>query len=223
MLKAIFYKEWIKTRWFFLLSVLVSLSFTLYCTLRLGRMIDLKGTQHFWEVMLQRGVVFIEILEYIPVLIGVLWAIVQFAPEMHNKCLKLTLHLPVSQLKMTMAMLGSGFLLLLACFGLNLVVIALFFSRYFAAELVTSVLLTALPWFLAGLAGYLLFSWICLEPTWKRRVFNGILAVFILRIFFLSPTPQAYRGFLPYLAGAILLLFPLAWHSIIRFKEGKQD
>ena len=223
MLKAIFYKEWVKTRWFFLLSLAVSLGFTLFCILRLDRMIALKGAQHFWEVMLQRGVVFVELLEYVPLLIGVLWAVVQFAPEMHNKCLKLTLHLPFSQLKMTMAMLLSGFVLLLACFGLNLALIYFFFSSHFAAELVQAVLLTALPWFMAGLAAYLLFAWICLEPTWKRRVLNTVLSVFLLRIFFLSGTPAAYQGFIAYLMLGILLLFPLSWQSILRFKEGKQD
>lgn len=224
MLKAIFYKEWIKTRWFFLLSLVISLSLSAYCVVKLSRAIELQGgPKHFWEMMIQRDVVFINLLEYVPLLIGIVWALVQFVPEMHHKCLKLTLHLPYSQLKMTMAMLLSGFVLLTLCFTTNFILFGIYFSNHFALELVRNVLVTALPWYLAGLTGYLLVSWICLEPTWKRRIFNGLLSLFLLRIFFLSNTPQAYTDFVPYLVVGVLLVFPLSWQSILRFKEGKQD
>ena len=36
----------------------------------------------------------IDMLQYIPLIAGILMAIVQFVPEMQRKCLKLTLHLP---------------------------------------------------------------------------------------------------------------------------------
>ncbi len=48
--------------------------------------------------------------------------------------------------------------------------------------------------FLAGFAGYLLVSWICLEPTWKRRVLNLIIAALIFRVYFLAPGAEAYFG-----------------------------
>ena len=90
---AIFYKEWIKTRWYFLLAVLATLGFTGYCMLRINRVVEMKGAAHVWEVMLQRDVIFIDMLQYIPLIAGILMAIVQFVPEMQRKCLKLTLHL----------------------------------------------------------------------------------------------------------------------------------
>ena len=98
---AIFYKEWIKTRWYFLLAVLATLGFTGYCMLRINRVVEMKGAAHVWEVMLQRDVIFIDMLQYIPLIAGILMAIVQFVPEMQRKCLKLTLHLPYPELKMT--------------------------------------------------------------------------------------------------------------------------
>lgn len=57
---AIFYKEWIKTRWYFLLAVLATLGFTGYCMLRINRVVEMKGAAHVWEVMLQRDVIFID-------------------------------------------------------------------------------------------------------------------------------------------------------------------
>lgn len=75
---AIFYKEWIKTRWYFLLAVLATLGFTGYSMLRINRVVEMKGAAHVWEVMLQRDVIFIDMLQYIPLIAGILMAIVQF-------------------------------------------------------------------------------------------------------------------------------------------------
>ena len=68
---AIFYKEWIKTRWYFLLAVLATLGFTSYCMLRINRVVEMKGAAHVWEVMLQRDVIFIDMLQYIPLIAGI--------------------------------------------------------------------------------------------------------------------------------------------------------
>lgn len=43
MIKAIFYKEWIKTRWYFLLALVVTTGMAGYTMLRLNRTITLKG------------------------------------------------------------------------------------------------------------------------------------------------------------------------------------
>ena len=98
-----------------------------------------------------------------------------------------------------------------------------YFHALLAPELVARILLTALPWYLAGLTLCLLPAWICLEPTWKRRLANLLIAVGVCRIFFLSDTPQAYDGMLPWLALLLVcsLFFPLL--SVYRFKQGCQD
>lgn len=222
-MNAIFYKEWIKTRWYFLLAVVVTLGFSGYCMLRLNRVIELKGIQHVWEVMLQRDAIFIDMLQFIPLLAGILMAVVQFVPEMQRKCLKLTLHLPYPELKMVGTMLLAGLFLLFICFAANLLLMDLYLRDAFASELKAHILLTALPWYLAGISGYLLVSWICLEPAWKYRVFNLVIAVLLLRIFFLSSTPEAYNRFLPWLTVCTLLTASFSWLSVLRFKAGKQD
>ena len=181
---AIFYKEWIKTRWYFLLAVLATLGFTGYCMLRINRVVEMKGAAHVWEVMLQRDVIFIDMLQYIPLIAGILMAIVQFVPEMQRKCLKLTLHLPYPELKMTGNMLLSGLVLLLVCFASNFLLMEVYLNGILAHEL-------------------------------KNHI--------LLRIFFLSPTPEAYNKFLPYLVVYTLLTASFSWLSIVRFKAGKQD
>ncbi len=223
MIKAIFYKEWIKMRWFCLVAALFLAGFTAYALLRVQRVITFKGAAHIWGVMLEKEVVFIDILQYLPVLLGVLLALVQFIPEMTHKRLKLTLHLPFPQRKMILLMMGVGLAALAVLSAVQAFVLWCYFHTLLAPELVSRILLTSLPWYLAGLALYPLAAWVCLEPTWRRRVADILVAVGVCRLFFLSETPQAYDGMLPWLLALLLcvLFFPLL--SVYRFKQGCQD
>ena len=156
MIKAIFYKEWIKMRCFYPLSALFLFGATAYALLRVQRVITFKGAAHVWEVMLEKEVVFIDILQYLPALLGVLLAVVQFVPEMAQKRLKLTLHLPFPQWKMILLMSGIGLGALALLFIVQTAVLWGYFHALLAPELVARILLTALPWYLAGLTLYLL-------------------------------------------------------------------
>ena len=185
--------------------------------------IAIQGIDHLWVVMVQKDAIFIDLLQFVPLLIGILLAAVQFFPEMQRKCLKLTLHLPYSQKKMVMSMLAYGVLALVTCFAMSFIMMGVYLPQHFTSELVQRVLLSAAPWFFAGFAGYLLVSWICLEPTWKRRVLNLIIAALIFRVYFLAPGAEAYNSFLPCLTLYTLLAASLSWISVVRFKAGKQD
>lgn len=108
MNKAIFFKEWIKTRGLFFITLLVSLCFAGYVMMRINRVITFKGADHLWAILLSRDTVFIELLQYLPLIIGALFASSQFIPEMTQKRLKLTLHLPYPQQRMILLMLLAG-------------------------------------------------------------------------------------------------------------------
>ncbi len=222
MIKALFYKEWIKIRWYALLSFVVMAGFAFYNLMRVVRVAELKGAGHIWEVMLQKDVIFLNSLQYIPLLVGIGMALVQFAPEMYHKSLKLTLHLPYSPLKLTYGMLSAGFAVLVVGFALQLFAIHLCLDTLLAVELRQHILYTVYVWFLAGVASYFLVSWITLEPTWKRRIANAVIAALVLKIYFLSNTPEAYNPFLPWLTLYTLLTASLSWISVERFKAGKQ-
>jgi len=223
MIKAIFYKEWIKMRWFCLVAALFLAGFTAYALLRVQRVITFKGAAHIWEVMLEKEVVFIDILQYLPVLLGVLLALVQFIPEMTHKRLKLTLHLPFPQRKMILLMMGVGLAALAVLSAVQAFVLWCYFHTLLAPELVSRILLTSLPWYIGGITAYSLTSWICLEPTWKRKILNFFISCGIIRIFFLSNVPQAYDGFIWILLLFTGFTFILPWLSVTRFKAGKQD
>lgn len=220
-MNAFFYKEWLKNRWFYMLSAIFSLLLCLYVTLNLHRLCNLRGAAHFWEAALTKDAIFIQLLHYMPLLLGIAAALVQFIPEMLQKRIKLTLHLPCNYFYSIGSMLLFGLCMLCCIFLLNLSALGIALRSIFAPEIVSHILLTALPWYLSGLTAYVLCAWICLEPNWKRRVLNGIVSACILRIFFMSDTPEAYNRFLPILAVYTLLICTLPFISVERFKTGK--
>lgn len=223
MIRAIFYKERIKTIRYLLPALLASVGFAGYCMLRVGRVCSLKGVAHLWIVMLQRDVIFVDLLQFLPLILGLGLAVVQFAPEMHRKSFKLTLHLPIRATRAVGAMLLYGVVSLLAIFLPALLLMWGYLQAVMAPELWQHILLSTLPWYLAGVAAYLLTAWVAIEPTWRRRLMDTLMALLLLRIYFLAPAPEAYNGFLPLL---ILLTASYALFSLLsltRFRDGRQD
>ena len=223
MLPSIFYKEWIKTRRIVWLCLLISLGFVLYAQLRIGRAIELNGAAHLWLVILMKDVVFIDILSYVPLAIGILIALIQYVPEIHQKRLKLTLHLPVNQQKILWNMAIFGICCLLIIFMINYLWLWLYLQHHFSSEIVGHLLLTSLPWYVAGILGYAFTAWICVEPTWKYRIIHALFAVAFIRLLFLSPYPEAYNDFLWLFAMLAFFFCGFIWLSVTRFKEGRQD
>ena len=223
MWKAIVYKEWIKTRRYLFAALLLTAGFAGYGLLRLYRAVELMGAGHIWEVMVTRNAVFIDPIKFVPLLAGPLLAVVQSVPEMQRKCLKLTLHLPVPALATLGAMLAFGLAALSVLFGIGVAIVGLGPLPVIARELAGNILCTALPWFLAGMAAYLLGAWVILEPTWRLRAVNILMSLLVLRLFFLGEVPHAYDGFLPLLALLTACTASLSWISVVRFMAGRQD
>lgn len=223
MTKAVFYKEWIKTRRFFLLAIIVSSGFVWYAQMRLGKAFSLKGAAHLWEILLTHDHTFYEVIKYLPLALGVMTALFQFIPEMQQKRLKLTLHLPVAQSRMTAQMLLFGTTMVVLLFAVQNLSMYLFLKRLLAGELVVHILLTTLPWFTAGIAAYGFTAWTVLEPTWRRRIVNALVAAGFLRLLFLSDYAEAYNGIIAGLLLFAFILTGLPLISIERFKNGVQE
>lgn len=223
MKKALIFKEWIKTRMVFFIALALALAVAAYAILMMNRLIELKGVQHLWIIMLLKDNSFIDIIKYVPLAVGLAIGIAQMAPEMAQKRLKLTLHLPYPQARLIALMLATGLVELLIVFALQAAIITVYDFSIMPSEMVWRVMLTALPWYFAGFTAYLFTTAICLEGTWARRIILGLLAIGTLMIFFLQPLPEAYNGLVLTMIIAILLFTILSFGSVIRFKEGRQD
>ena len=150
--------------------------------------------------------------------------IAQMAPEMSHKRLKLTLHLPYPQSRLVSIMLATGILQLFTIFIIQAAVIASYYATIMPGELVERVMLTMLPWYLAGLYAYMFTSSVCLEGTWYIRVIVSLIGIAVLMIMFMQPgVMAAYNKIIitAIIFGGILSV--LSFGSIARFKEGLQD
>lgn len=221
MLKAIISKEWIKTRWVLLGLVVLIAGFTAYDFLAMSKNADLRGYMFLWSFILQKDSVMVDNLRFLPLVAGALLALSQFIPEYQQKRLKLTLHLPYPHAKMILDMQAYGLVILLLLFALQLLAIGIFFNHYLVADLVRRILLSVLVWDVAGLAAYIWVSAICLEPSWKLKVFEFAVLAGVLSIFFISSSAMAYRfSLLPLFLVAAVAGMSLIHLSIARFKEG---
>lgn len=219
----IIYKEWLKTRWVLLGILLVMGAITFYCFLNLSKVVEIRGAELLWEALVGKDTVLTEILRYLPVAAGALLSAAQFVPEVTQKRLKLTLHLPYPQGRMLLDLVLYGLVALSVLFLLQSVVAGAVLSRWVVWELVARILRTMAVWYLAGWAAYLFTAAICLEPTWKMRALEALVAAGLFVLLFKSPVPEAYNGFFPFLLVYVLLSVSLLYYGVARFKEGKQD
>lgn len=222
MEKAIIEKEWLKTRLAAAASMVLCLAMAAYAILKINRLVALKGADHLWMIMLLKDNTFIDAIQYTTVISAIIVGIAQMAPEMTQKRLKLTLHLPYPQMRMVGLMLSVGLAELIAIFALQCASIAVFYSTLIPASLVWRVVLTSMPWYLAGLIAYLFTSAVCLEGTWMRRAVLALLGVCAVMICYLQPAPEAYNGMLWMIVAFVFLLALLPLGSVLRFKEGRQ-
>lgn len=208
---------------YIILSGILSVSAVVYVMLMIHRVVKIKGVEHLWEILLSRDTVFVETLTYIPLLMGILMSVVQFVPEMLQKRIKLTLHLPYNQRKMILLMLAFSVITLSLIFAAHIAFLWTYLHGILAQELTTRILITSLPWYVCGVLSYILTSWIILEPTWKKRILYFLLSAACIRIFFLSSVPESYNTFLPILITLTLSMLALPLLSVHRFKSGYQD
>jgi hypothetical protein len=146
--------------------------------------------------------------------------VVQYAPEMVNKRLKLTLHLPLPEYRIVLSMLFFGILSLAVLFLLVYGTVCIGVNRYYPVEITQWNLAAILPWLWGGIAAYLLTAWISIEPVWKQRLWNIVIALCLLRLFYFDELPGAYAPLLPYLILFCILSAAFTFYSIARFKEG---
>ncbi len=180
MFKALLFKEWLKTRQVFFISLILTAAVSTYVILMMARLIQLKGVDHLWLIMILKDNSFVDTLKYIPTLVGIAIAVAQMVPEMSQKRLKLTLHLPYPQFTMVGIMLATGIAELLFIYLIQLAAIGIYDSGILPSELTWRVLLTMIPWCFAGFSVYLFSCSICLEGTWKRRIMLALLGIAVL-------------------------------------------
>ena len=223
MFSALFYKEWIKTRRIIFLTGIILTALVIYIFVNTEQILRISGHVQAWSnIILKDASVLPDIAKWFPLFVGILLGLVQFIPEMMDKRLKLTLHLPFPESKIILSMLMYGVVVLLATYFLMYVILSVGLSFYYATEIIASMTWQVSPYFLGGLMSYIFTAWICLEPLWRLRIFNALTAIGGLYLFFMDAKQGAYMTFLPYLAVVVVLGFCFPFYSAARFKDGAQ-
>lgn len=222
MTLALFYKEWIKLKWPTVTAATVFLLVIVYIFVDINHTIRTTGAVSLWDMIVHKDYRLINMLKYLPLFSGLAVGITQFAPEIQKRRLKLTLHLPMSENRIILHMLMFGLAILFTIYTISTAVLYGGLSTLFAPEIVDAWILASLPWYAAGFAAYLIIAWIAIEPTWRQRMFNTMLALPLLSTFYISNNSFGYTYLIPftYLISVVVLVF--VYRSVLRFKEGVQ-
>ncbi len=221
MWKSIIYKEWIKVRWYLIMLTLLGI-------LVLG--IIFLGVQHdkifsnannYWYAILFNGLQYYSILKFIPLLMGIVFAFAQYYPEIVNKRIKLTFHLPLDEDKVILIMMLFGMVSLIISYG---IMVFLFWgagSFFFAREIVNAAMITITPWFLAGFGAYFLIATIILEPIWLYRILYTVITVLFIPLYLTDSVSGGYSPINLSLTVFTLVISVSLLFSAYRFRKGE--
>ncbi len=223
MYRAVLIKEWIKTKGFIWTIIAISLLLHVYMFLKLGRSMRFAGMVHLWDVIISRDQFVFRELKWFPAIAGLVLGVAQFVPEIYQKRLKLTLHLPVPRFNIISWQISYGLISLLSIFLVNIFMLVVFMCFYFAKEFIASALYTVAPWYLAGIGAYAFVAWITLEPSWKRRAVNTFVAMPVLNMLLIDAIPSAYMNSMLFIFSSTVAAMFFVYLSVIRFKDGVQD
>lgn len=219
----LFYKEWIKTKRMILLFAVLLIAIVAYTFINVSQQFRISGAVEVWSTVILKDMSLVpDIVMWFPLLAGVLLGIVQYVPEMVNKRLKLTLHLPLPETKIISSMLIYGLIVLLILFTVYFIGLSHLLSSYYTNEIIEAFSLKILPWLLGGITSYLLTAWICFEPNWKQRICNTLGSIATLSLFYMSAKSGAYSPLLIVLAIILIVALSFPLYSTSRFKEGVQ-
>ena len=185
-IKHLLYKEWIKTRWYAAVGLAGSLILSVYACIDAVSMLHDMGGTFFYSTLLTGNIALMTQLKYLPLAIALLIGLPQFLPEITNKRIRLTLHLPVGSTAVVYTMVLYGLAVFCCTLLPALLITTATLAACFPAEVVVATLQTLLPWLLGGMTAYFFTAMIAFEPVWKFRFGYILIAYLTLRFFYLG-------------------------------------
>jgi hypothetical protein len=221
MLQSIIYKEWIKTRWFLLILTVLGLLAVGNIFLKVQHNIVFNEAHKYWYLILFQGQLYFKSLKFLPLVVGLLVALAQYIPEITDKRIKLTFHLPIRENKILLMMLSYGILALLISFALMFFVFLILSHHFLPVEIVQATVTSILPYFLAGFAAYFLIAMITLEAIWKYRIAYFLAAAAFILFYFEPSMGGGYALMNGKLVILTVLISLSLTFSAYRFRKGE--
>jgi len=222
MIKAICYKEWLKIRWIAIGSLVTVLGFLVYLHLDLRHTFTMYDPIDVWIYFIQRKALYYSMLKYLPVVIAIIMALVQFFPEMTKKRFRLTFHLPFSETGSLFLMIsvGLGFFVVISL--IYIVGLTITGMIFFPREVIFSSLVTVAPWLLGGFVSYLGASVIVIDPSWKYRIIYLLLFGPFIQSLYLESSYCQYAGSFAAYMLVSLLFIPMIIFPGYRLRKGSR-
>lgn len=224
MIKAIFYKEFIKCRAVLSVLLIIAVALVAYMFIGNANLMRTSGAVSVWAQIADGGFSLLSsmMLCFMPIA-AIAIAVMQYSLEMANKRFKLTLHLPVPEVKIVATMQSFGIAMLVALYVVLLLPSYIGLSVYYPVQLMCAMFVSAVPYMLAGFAAYFFTMWIVVEPTWKRRAAYLLIAAGAMSPFAI----ETMLGGAVYAIPAQILIVAAAivssFYAATRFKNGAQD
>ena len=221
MFKSVVFKEWLKVRWFLVILTLLGIIVVGNIFLKVQHYMTFQDANKYWYLLLFQNVQYFSSLKFVPVLIGLGVAIAQYVPEITDKRIKLTFHLPVNENKILLQMLGFGIVILLACYAIMFLTFVGLSNHFFAKEIVNAAVISVTPWFLAGFTTYFLVALVILEAIWKYRIAYAAIAYSFILLYLEYSIAGGYAPINLKLSILTLLTSISILFSAYRFRKGE--
>ena len=206
MILHLFYKEWLKTRWAAFFVSLVGLAIVVYIFLDVDNNVRMKGSFNYLMGVfygMPQANYYNALIKYVPLLIGVCIGLSQYVPEVLDKRIKLTLHLPLRN-----TMVFGTF------FYLN--------NSYFPFEESWAVLTSMMPWLLGGIAAYFMIAMIAMEPNLFYQFIYALVAYYLVKQFYIGVEHADTRHIIPALAIMAFVPCTALLYTSYRFMKGER-
>ncbi len=220
MIKALFYKEWLKIRSATFILALIYIVIILKISLESSYQIRFLNANMYWYKIIILGNIFFSDLKFYPALMGLVIAFTQYMPEINASRLKLTLHLPLKENVILISMVGFGSLILLGLNILGLGLFSLITITIFPWEFLLNAWITLCPWLLAGFTMYWAAAAIFVEPIWLKRIFLIIFSVGYLSFYYYSEIYSQYEQSLLWFLIIALFFSIMILYTGQRFRRG---
>ncbi|MBN2426573.1 MAG: hypothetical protein JXB44_16240 [Calditrichaceae bacterium] len=220
MSKALFYKEWLKTKWVSIVIVSIGILMLVKIVLTTSYYLSHYSPEVYWYNVIIRKTVFFSLFKYFPVYSALVFGLFQFLPEIINKRLKLSLHLPLGENIILLNMITYGTLILLLIDLILAGSLSLITIYFFPVDLMYSVLLTIIPWFLAGKIVYWILSIVSVEPNWVKRILISAIGYGMAAMLFEGQGYELYKESIIYFLFFGMLFSLGILYTGSRFKKG---
>lgn len=221
MYKSIFFKEWLKIRWAVAAVFVAFLLFLGYIYLNTDYYFRFIEPNGMWYNVVIRGMIFYgDLFIYLPLFAGVLIGTTQFVPEISDNKLKLALHLPMKENIILLTMLSIGTATLIIIYIFSYIILAFISTYYFPVEVLRSLIITSLPWYLAGLIAYWSVVMISIEILWLVRVALLVVSLGFVNLLFYLDTYNTYANSIVIFTFLSFFIAFQTFLSAYRFRKG---